>query len=168
MGKRKYSAFHTIVQKMASSGPGSWFFSHTLHYFDRIVYFLSKGRTSMTALLSGAPLVMVTTTGARSGQVRTIPLLCIREHKDADSFALIASNWGQENHPAWYFNLRANPRATCSIAGVSREYVAHEAEGSEYDLYWQCAMDTYLGFPTYKKRAGERHIHILALTPVDS
>ena len=147
MSRRRYSAFHSIVQKMASSSIGSWFFSHTLHHLDRFVYYVSRGRTSMTSLLSGAPLVMVTTTGARSGLTRTLPLLCIREHKTAESFALIASNWGQEHHPAWYYNLRANPRAMCSIGGVSGEYVAHEAEGEEYALYWQCAIDSYIGFP---------------------
>jgi len=151
---------------MASSSIGSWFFSHTLHHLDRFVYYVSRGRTSMTSLLSGAPLVMVTTTGARSGLTRTLPLLCIREHKTAESFALIASNWGQDHHPAWYFNLRANPRAMCSIGGVAREYVAQEAAGEEYALCWQCAMDTYIGFPTYQKRAGERHIPILVMTPI--
>ena len=166
MARRRYSAFHSIVQKMASSSIGSWFFSHTLHHLDRFVYYVSRGRTSMTSLLSGAPLVMVTTKGARSGLERTLPLLCIREHKTAESFALIASNWGQANHPAWYFNLKANPQATCSIAGVSKEYVAHVAQGEEYDSFWQSAMNTYLGYPTYKKRAGNRHIPILILTPL--
>jgi deazaflavin-dependent oxidoreductase (nitroreductase family) len=162
----EYSTFHSIVQKMASSGPGSWFFSKTLHHLDHGLINLTNGRKSMTSLLSGAPLVMVTTTGARSGLLRTLPLLCIRDPNATDSFALIASNWGQKNHPAWYFNLRANPRATCSIAGRAADYVAHEAKGEEYDSYWQCAMDTYLGFPTYRERAGDRHIPILVMTPV--
>ncbi len=161
-----YSAFHSIVQKLASSRPGSWFFSRTLHHFDRGFLKLTKGRKSLTSLLSGAPLVTLTTTGARSGLPRSLPLLYIRESESAVSFALIASNWGQKNHPAWYFNLKANPRAICTIAGQTREYMAREAEGDEYKLYWQCALDTYIGFPTYQKRAGTRHIPILVMTPV--
>ena len=165
MTKRNYSTFHSLVQKVASSRPGSWFFSRTLHHFDRGFLKLTKGSKSLTSVLSGAPLVMLTTTGARSGLPRTLPLLCIREHKTDDTFALIASNWGQKHHPAWYYNLRANPSAMCAIKGHVREYLGHEAESEEYQAYWQCAMDTYIGFPTYQKRAGARTIPIIVMTP---
>ena len=163
----KRSAFHSSIQKIASSGPGSWLFSKTLHYFDRGVLKLSKGRRSMSSMLAGTPLVMLTTTGAKSGLARTLPLLCIRHDSNDLEFAIIASNWGQGHHPAWLYNLRANPTATCSIDGQAGEFEAHEAEGEEYGAYWKSAMDTYLGYPTYKERAGDRHIPIIVMSPID-
>jgi F420H(2)-dependent quinone reductase len=76
---------------------------------------------------------------------------------------LIASNWGQDHHPGWYYNLRANPLAKCTIHGATGVYRAHEASGDEYAHYWQRASETYLGYPQYKQRIGERRIPIMVL-----
>lgn len=165
MTKQTYSAFHTLMQKLASSRLGAWYFSRTQHHADRLFLKLTNGRATMTGILSGLPVVMLTTTGAKSGLSRTTPLLCIRHNHDSDTFALVASNWGQKHYPAWYFNLKANPRATCTIGGKGGDYTAREAGGEEYERYWQRAMDTYLGFPSYKQRVGERHIPIMVMTP---
>ncbi len=168
MAQPQYSPFHSFMQKVASSGPGSWFFARTLHHLDRLFLQLTGGRTTLTSVLSGAPTVMLTTKGAKSGMMRTLPLLCIRDESNPNTFALIASNWGQTHHPSWYFNLKASGRATCSTGGRTAEYVAHEASGEEYKKFWQRAMDTYLGFPVYQRRAGGRHIPIMVMTPVQS
>ena len=145
---------------------GAWFYSYTLHHFDHAFLKLTNGRTTMTSILSGLPVVMLTTTGAKSGLPRKVPLLYIRDSHDSDTFAIVASNWGQKHFPAWYFNLKANPRTTCAIDGQVGEYMAHEAGGEEYERFWQHAMDTYIGYPKYKSRAGERHIPIMVMTPV--
>ena len=166
MTKQNYSTFHTLIQKLASSRLGAWYFSRTQHHFDRIFLRLSNGRMTMTSILSGLPVVMLTTTGAKSGLPRTVPLLCIRHKQTPDTFALIASNWGQKHYPAWYFNLKANPRATCAIAKQIGEYTAHEAKGEEYEQFWQRAMETYIGFPYYKQRVGKRHIPIMVMIPI--
>jgi len=78
-----------IIQTIASSKPGAWFFSRTLHHMDRPVFRLSKGKYSAASIFTGLPLVMLTTTGAKSGLARTVPLLAI---PDGDNFILIASN----------------------------------------------------------------------------
>ena len=75
----------------------------------------------------------------------------------------MASNFGQQHYPAWYFNLKANPLATCTLRGQAGEYLAHEAEGAEYDHYWQLAQAAYAGFPLYKERASHRRIPIMVL-----
>jgi hypothetical protein len=62
--------------------------------------------------------------------------------------------------------LKANPRAICAIGGKVGEYMAHEASGEEYERFWQCALDTYIGYPNYKQRVDERHIPIMVMTPV--
>lgn len=130
---------------------------------DRTLLKLTIKRTTLTSVLSGLPVVVVTTVGAKSGVARTVPLACIRDERDPNSFALVASNWGQDHHPAWYFNLRACPRATCLISGRTGEYVAHEATGEEYERFWQRATDAYIGFPAYRQRAGNRHIPIMVM-----
>ena len=115
--------------------------------------------------MTGLPVVILTTAGAKSGLPRTTPLLCIRDEDNPETFALIATNWGQRHYPGWYHNLKANPQATCSIRGQSGNYRAHEAEDDEYDKFWRIAGATYLGFPLYKERIGTtRHIPIMVMT----
>jgi deazaflavin-dependent oxidoreductase (nitroreductase family) len=165
MNQRRYSLFHALVQKTASSRPGARFYAPILPYLDRVVFKLSGGRATVTNALAGLPVVLLTTTGAKSGLPRTLPLLCIRDERNRDRFALVASNWGRHHYPAWYFNLKANPRAMGSIRGQTKTYVAHEASDEEYERFWQCAVNTYLGFPLYKQRVGERRIPIMIMTP---
>jgi deazaflavin-dependent oxidoreductase (nitroreductase family) len=153
------------MQKVTSSRPGSWFFARTLHHFDRIVLKLSGGRKTLTSILGGIPMMVLTHTGAKSGLARSTPLVCIRDVNDPKTLAIIASNWGQDHHPSWYFNLKANPRATCEIEGQVEAYIAHEAKGEEYDRFWQYASETYIGYPLYKQRAGERRIPVMVLIP---
>jgi deazaflavin-dependent oxidoreductase (nitroreductase family) len=166
MARKKYSLFHASIQKLASSRPGAWFFSRTQHHFDQAFLKLTNNKATMTSILSGLPVVILTSTGAKSGRPRTVPLLCIRDDAEPGKMAIVASNWGQHHHPAWYYNLKANPQATCAIKGQMGNYMSHEAEGDEYDKFWQLAMDTYIGFPLYQKRAGSRHIPIMVMTPV--
>ena len=96
MTKKKYSAFHRLNQKIAASKAGSWFYAHTLHHFDALFLKLSKGRNTMSSLVSGLPVVVLTTTGAKSGLPRTTPLLGIRDEQNPAVLAVIASNWGQK------------------------------------------------------------------------
>ncbi len=164
----KYAPFYALMQRAAASPPGAWLYARILHHVDRFALKLSGGRMTLTSLLAGLPVVMVTTTGARSGRPRTVPLVCIRDKDDPALFALIASNWGQRRHPAWYFNLKANPQATCAIASQAGQYAAHEALGEEYEKFWRYAADTYLGYPRYKQRTGGRRIPIMVMTPMKS
>ena len=166
MTKKKYNTFNSVTQRIAASLPGAWFFARTLHHFDGILLRLSGGRLTMTSLLSRLPVVVVTTTGAKSRLARTLPLLCIRDESDSTAFAIIGTNWGQQHYPAWHFNLKANPCATCSIAGETGQYIAHEATGEEYARFWQNAADTYLGYPLYKQRIRGRKIPIMVMTPL--
>lgn len=163
MAKKQYSAFHSLMQRFAATRFGAWFFARTEHHFDRWLLRLTNGRTTLTSILSGLPLVIVTNVGAKSGISRQTPLLRIQAEDEPDQFALIASNFGQGHNPGWYYNLKANPRAACLIDGQTADYVAHEADTAEYEKFWQLAVDTYVGFPGYKVRAGEREIPIMVL-----
>ena len=166
MNRKRYSFFHVLVQKIGSSRFGAWFYARALHHFDRVAFKLSGGRATLTSALTGLPVVLLTTTGAKSGMRRTLPLLCIRDERNPDTFALVASNWGQTHYPAWYFNLKANPRAVGSIRGRVGTYVAHEATGEEYERFWEYAANTYPGYSLYKRRVCARLIPIMIMTLV--
>ena len=154
-----------LMQKFASSKPGAWLLARFQHHIDRAVLKLSGERLMLSSVLAGLPVVMVNTVGAKSGIERRIPLLCIMDQEHPDSFAIIASNFGQKNNPAWYYNLKANSRVSCSLDRKPAVYVAEEAEkdGADYQRFWQYALDTYIGFPKYKERASHRHIPIMVL-----
>jgi hypothetical protein len=97
------------VKRIASVAPVAWLLARTLRHLDRAAANLSGGRTTATSLLTGLPVIYLTTTGAKSGQPRTTPLIC---GVDGDRLILFATNFGGQKNPAWSFNLRANPVAT--------------------------------------------------------
>ena len=163
MKSKKYSFLHTIVQTVAASKLGARISSRVLHHVDRFFFQASGQRATFSSLIAGVPVVILTSKGAKSGLFRSVPLLCIRDENDPTSFALIATNWGQKSYPAWYYNLKANPEAVCSIDGNSGHYLAHEAQGEEYERFWQYAASTYFGYPLYKKRITGRRIPIMVM-----
>ncbi len=167
MTPTKQSAVRRFLTKITASRPGAWFLARTLHHVDRFILKLSGGRTVLTSPVMGLPVVMVTTTGARSGLPRTWPLGRIDDPHDPEVFALIGTNFGQRRYPAWYFNLRANPRATCAFDGRAGPYTAREAAGEEYERFWQAAAAYYPGYLSYKARIHGRRIPIMVMTPAE-
>jgi deazaflavin-dependent oxidoreductase (nitroreductase family) len=99
----------------------SLFYARTLHHLDRAVFRLSGGRATFSAWAAGLPVVMLETTGARSGQLRTLPVVAFPEDED---LVVVASNLGQTRHPGWYYNLKANPRGRVTRNGVARDIEA--------------------------------------------
>ena len=148
--------------RTASSRPGAWFFSHTLPHMDRVAIRLSKGRHSLTGILAGVPVVMLTAIDAGSGLQRTVPLVGIVAGEDV---VRIASNWGRARHPAWYHNRRANPEAAVSKRGRAGTHIAPEAAGDEREAYWRRAVSLYAGYAAHNRRVGSRNIRAMALTP---
>lgn len=152
-----------LLDWLWASRPGAALLARTMHWLDRAALRLTNGRTTVAGLVTGLPVVTLTTTGARSGASRSVPTLAI---PDGAEFWLIASNWGQRRYPAWYFNLRHNPRCRIAVQGGSAEYVAHEVtDEADYDWRWQRAVALYRGFASYRHRAAPRHIPILVLRP---
>jgi deazaflavin-dependent oxidoreductase (nitroreductase family) len=156
------SYLERLIYAFASSRVGGWVFAPTLHLVDRFVFRVSNGRAFATSALTRLPIVMLTTTGAKTGAPRTVPLVGIR---DGDKVVLIASNYGNTRHPAWYHNLCAHPEATLSLDGVTKTYTARQAEPPEYDRYWDRAVALYVGYAAYKSRTRGRIIPIMVLTP---
>ena len=156
------NALQRALRRFAASGPGSWLFARVLHHIDRPVHRLTRGRHTFASLVSGIPVVMLTTTGAKSGQPRTVHVLGIPFE---GSVAVIASNFGQAHHPAWYHNLRAHPEAEFAVGGERRQVLAVELEGERRAAVWQRGLRVYPGFGQYERRAAHRHISVFALEP---
>lgn len=148
-------------KSVAATRFGGWYLTHIGHAIDRPLMRLSGGRLSHGAL-AGLPLLTITTIGAKSGQPRTMPLMAMPH---GDALVVIASNGGSTRHPAWYANIRANPRVTVDWNGRSAAYTASEAAGARRDALWQEACRQYPGFAVYQRRAGTRQIPVIILTP---
>ena len=151
-----------LVRRIAATAPGSWVLARTLHHADRVVYRVSRGRTTLAALLSGLPVVMLTTTGAKSGRRIASPILAMPE---GGGMVIVGSNFGRPHHPGWVHNLRANPHARIEIDGRPQDVVAEEIAGEERDRLIALATQLYPGFPAYVRRAAPRHIRVLRLIP---
>jgi deazaflavin-dependent oxidoreductase (nitroreductase family) len=154
--------FQRALRRFASSGPGSWFFARVMHRIDRPVYRLTGGRHTFASLVSGLPVVMLTTTGARSGKQRGVPVLGLPTE---DGVAVIASNFGQYRHPAWYHNLRANPEGSVAVDGQTRRFRAVEVEGERRERIWEAGLRVYPGWSQYERRASHRRIAVFVLEP---
>ena len=152
------------MRRLAAWGPGSWLFSRVLDHLDRPVYRLTRHRHTLTSLLAGLPMAMLTTTGARSGRTRTVPVLGL---PTSEGLVVIASNYGQDHHPAWYHNLRANPEGEVGVGGERWAFRAVDAEGERRERIWEQALRIYPGFATYARRAAHRHIGVFVLEPKD-
>jgi len=151
-----------INTRIAMSAMGAKLLARTMHHLDRLVLRLSNGRSTAATLLTGLQIHSLTTTGAKSGQPRTVPLVAIPYNDNR--LIIIASNWGQTKHPAWYHNLVAHPQVIVTRDGRSRSYNALETTGAERDICWQAALQTYPGYAAYKRRTN-RQIPVIMLTP---
>ena len=151
-----------LIRWSAGLAPMSWFYARTLRHIDRVVYGVTRGRATFTSFISGLPVVLLTTTGARSGRLRTLPLVGVPE---GERLIVIASNFGQHHNPAWYFNLRAHPRATIEFGGERREVEAQELSGDERERWYALGMGIYPGWASYRRRAAHRQIPVMELRP---
>jgi deazaflavin-dependent oxidoreductase (nitroreductase family) len=138
---------------------GSWLLAPVLYRIDRWVYRATRGRHMYSSVLSGLPVVLLTATGARSGRRCEVPLLGL---PTARGIALIASNYGRRNHPAWYYNLRAHPSAELD----GRRVRAVEVDGEQRARIWEQALKEYPGYAAYARRASHRRIAVFVLEPV--
>lgn len=148
------------VQRLTSTAVLARVFSKFLHNVDRPLLAWSRGRWSLTRLLAGVPMILLTTHGARSGQARTQPLVGLPVE---GKIILIATNWGQARHPAWYHNLKAHPQARVTLGGETFDVTARQTEGDERQRYWEMAVRVYPGYALYVERTGGRKIPVMAL-----
>lgn len=166
--RTRYDEVNPVFRFMrwqAGTAPMAWFWARTLHHIDHYVFTLTRGRHTFASLVTGLPVVMLTTTGRKSGGRRTVPVLGL---PNGGGIAVIASNFGRRRHPAWYYNLRAHPEAEVSVRGERRRVVAREAEGEERECIWRQGLGIYPAWAAYERRAPGRRIPVMVLSPTSS
>lgn len=113
-------------------------------------------------MFEGRPMVLVNTIGAKSGDVRTIPLVYYRE---GDAIYLIASAGGSTKHPAWFFNLKANPEVTIELGADTLPVTITELGLDERNDIWPRLIALMPQFGEYEKTTGGRVIPLLVVSP---
>ena len=155
--------WHGWIKKLAASPFGLWLLPHTLHHIDKPILKLTGNSRSLTSILSGLPVILLTSIGAKSGVHRQTPLVAFEED---GKLILIASFFGSKHHPAWYYNLKANPHVEIRNGDHSYRYTARQAEGEQRAYYWNLAAAKYQGFSLYQQKANHREIPVMILEPV--
>ena len=111
--------------------------------------------------LGHLPILLLTTTGRKTGRNRTTPLVYL---PDGENMVIIASNGGSDRHPAWSLNLRAQPNAKVQVGPDTKAVVAREAQGEERERLWRDVVDLYHGYDEYRRMTA-REIPVVVLTP---
>ena len=123
------------------------------------IYRATRGRLMNS--VGRAPVLLLTTTGRRSGKQRTAPVVYL---DDGERVIVIGSNAGNLNEPGWSHNLRANPNAEVEIRSKRRRVRARVAEGDERAELWRRMNEQYAGFDDYERRTS-RSIAVFVLEP---
>jgi deazaflavin-dependent oxidoreductase (nitroreductase family) len=123
------------------------------------VYRLSGGRIG--GKVGRGPVLLLTTTGRKSGEARTAPVLYLA---DADRFVVINTNAGNAKTPAWSLNLRANPEAEVEVGRKRFEVRSRLAEGEERADLWRRHMEQYEGWDFYESQL-DREVGVFVLEP---
>ncbi len=156
------NAVQRAMQRVAATRPAAWVFHRTLYAVDRRLQRWTKGRVTVPGLVAGLPVIVVTTTGAKSGEPRTMPLVGIPLDGD---LAIIGSNYGLSHTPGWVFNLEADPRATVEWRDRRVAVVARAADEAEAERAFAVGTGLYPGFDAYRDRATHRRIRVFVLEP---
>jgi deazaflavin-dependent oxidoreductase (nitroreductase family) len=151
-------AYRDFINWFSVTSVGRWIAITFSSRLDPVLYKLSGGRfTSVGPQV--IPQLVLTTTGRKSGKERTVQL---GYTEDGDDILIVASNFGGTNHPAWSYNLDANPKAKVQLGPDEREVVATRLTDSEKAILWPKIADTIPQMKSYVKRT-ERNIKVYRL-----
>ncbi len=130
---------------------------------DQVEKYESSGGTEGTTMRD-LPVIILTTRGARSGKIRKTPLMRV-EHNGV--YAVVASKGGAAEHPVWYYNLTADPRAELQDGPVRQDMNAREVTGDEKAVWWERAVEAFPDYADYQKKT-DRQIPVFVLEPAQS
>ena len=123
------------------------------------LYRLTSG--ALGAKLGGRPMLLLTTTGRKSGKPRTTPLQYMH---DGENMVVVASNGGNQHHPAWWWNIEANPEATAQAGKATQRVRAETANEQERARLWPILVEAYPGYQGYEDET-ERTVPVVILRP---
>jgi deazaflavin-dependent oxidoreductase (nitroreductase family) len=147
-----------VGARVTGTKPGRWLARRVAPRIDPTLLRVSRGRVS-SALVT--PELLLFHTGSRTGKARTTPLTYFT---DNNRVIVIASNYGGSRHPAWYYNILANPEVTISAGGYTGTFLGEEVTGAERDRLWDLTVGFIPSYADYEQLAGGRHIPVLAFT----
>jgi deazaflavin-dependent oxidoreductase (nitroreductase family) len=124
------------------------------------VYRASGGRIG-GRFPGGAPVLLLTTVGRKSGRPQTAPLLYLKE---GDDYVVVASKGGMSHNPLWFKNLEANPRVEVEVGGRAMAMTARRASDDEKTALWPKLVAMYPSYADYQARTA-RNIPVVILTP---
>lgn len=110
----------------------------------------------------GAPMLLLHTTGRKSGEERTTPVVY---QKVGDGWAVFASKAGAPTNPDWYYNLKGQPDVSVELGPDRIQVRAREATGDERKQIWEKQKAAMPGFAEYEEKAGDRVIPVMILEP---
>ncbi|MGP3636775.1 nitroreductase family deazaflavin-dependent oxidoreductase [Streptomyces sp. 24-1644] len=149
-----------LVQRVSSTRAFARIAPHVIPVMDRTVHRLTRGRVLLSAQM--LPGLVLTVRGARSGQLRTVPLACMPQEGPPESWILVGSNFGRAGHPAWTANLLGCPDAVVSWKGRDVPVRARLLQGAERAEVWEAALRFWPPYATYQARI-EREIRLFRL-----
>lgn len=123
------------------------------------LYRLTKGR--LGGSMRGAPVLILTTNGRKTGKRRANPLLY---QQDGDAYVVVGSAGGQARHPAWYLNLVANPSVEIEVSGRKLTARAETAGGQERARLWQKMTAVWPPYDDYQRKT-DRELPVVLLKP---
>ena len=130
-------------------------------WFHRIAYSLTGGR--LLGVVAGAPVLLLTTTGNRTGKQRTKPLLYLMED---GAYVVVASYAGRHSNPAWYRNLQSHPGALIQVNNRRLRVKAETVPAETRAGLWPKLTSMYPGYADYQART-RREIPVVILKPAD-
>lgn len=113
--------------------------------------------------IAGSPVLLLTTTGRRSGKQRTVPLLYLM---DGPNVVLVASNGGAVSHPTWFLNVQTTSEAWIQIKGIRRRVKAEQASAAEKHRLWPRLTAMYPGYHRYQEMT-DRDIPVVILRSIE-
>lgn len=129
------------------------------NFNDQVVSEFRANGGKVGGTFDGAPLLLLITTGARTGEERINPLMYT---KDGDDLVVLASKGGRPENPAWYHNVVANPRTTVELGTERFAATARVAQGEERDRLYQAQAALYPQFAEYQRKT-TRQIPVVVL-----
>ncbi len=135
------------------------FLMKTIGRIHRGLYRLSGG--ALGGRLAGNPMLLLTTTGRKTGKFRTTPLLYIQ---DGDNMVVVASNGGNARHPAWWLNIDEDPSATVQVGKETKRVRAETVSAEEKKRLWPLILEANAGYQGYEDET-ERTIPVVVLRP---
>lgn len=154
---------HRTVRSVAATRVGAAVVARTLPTADRVLARLSRDRVSaLMPVAAGLPVLVLTTTGRRSGLPRRTHVCAV---PFGESLLLFGTSFGRPSTPDWVLNLEADPRATVAHGGRTRAVRARPVTPVEEPAAWEAAGEAYPGFLAYRARVSARRIRVFLLGP---